>query len=214
MKKFLFLMLAAVLLGMTAGMSSCESCGKGEPQEPIVDNETAVAGDYDGLVQNFTAGVAHIQALHRQTMYSMGVANYQWRNSKVLFNDTISFENIGELYVVDVTDVFQYYDKGAKVQFISSNIEKGTIVAPPIPGVWIEDASLNEAPIILSAEDVLVRLCEWDGIIPPASGMSLRLPVGPVECNAQWVIGNAYDVIFIDAVTGDITDWCPAFPRD
>ena len=214
MKKFLFFMLAAVLLGMTAGMTSCESCGKGEPGEPAVYDNTVTPGDYDGLVQDFTAGVAHIQALHRQTMYSMGVTDYEWRNSEVLFNDTISFEDICELYVVDITDVFQYFDNGPKVQFISSNIEKGTVIPHPVPGVWIEDASLNDAQIKLSAEDVLFRLCEWDGIIPPAVSMSLRLPVGPVECNAQWVIGNVYDAIFVDAVTGEITDWCPAFPRN
>lgn len=42
--------------------------------------------------------------------------------------------------------------------------------------------------------------------------MILRLPIGPRRCNAQWVIGGIGEVIFIDAVTGEITDWCPAFP--
>ena len=44
--------------------------------------------------------------------------------------------------------------------------------------------------------------------------MSLRLPVGPVACNAQWVIGDVYDVIFVDAVTGEISDVNPAFKPD
>ena len=45
-------------------------------------------------------------------------------------------------------------------------------------------------------------------------GKELRQPLGPKECNPQWVIGNIMQVIFVDAVTGEISDWCPAFPRE
>ena len=61
------------------------------------------------------------------------------------------------------------------------------------------------------ALQVIERLKQWNGVIPPAVCMSLRYPVGPCECNAQWVIGDAFDVIFIDAVTGEISNWNPAF---
>ena len=198
-------MLTAVLLGMTAGLSSCNSCSKQE--------KTAQA-DYDGVLQDFTAGVSNIQALHRQMMYAQVGQEYEWRNSKVLFDNPICSANLDDLTVVDVTDVFQYWDNGPKVQFISSNVLNGTIIPPAIPDVWIEDASMNEAQIKLSAEDVLNRLKEWNGVIPIAECMSLRLPVGPVACNAQWVIGDVYDVIFVDAVTGEISDVNPAFKTD
>ena len=196
---FLALVLACTLV------TGCDSCQSGNANQE----------DYDGVEQDFTAGVDNIQALHRQTMYALVNGQFEWRNSRVLFNDTITLENIDILHIVDVTDVFQYWDEqGPKVRMISANIEKGTIITPAIPDVWIEDASLNQAEIKLTADDVLQRLKEWNGIIPAAVGMSLRLPVGPQECNAQWVIGDVYDVIFVDAVTGDVTDWCPAFPRD
>jgi len=204
MKKFIFLMLTAVLFCMTAGLSSCNSCGK-------VENN-AVQADYDGVLHDFTAGVSNIQALHRQMMYAQVSHDYQWRNSKVLFDCAICSANLDDIAVVDVTDVFQYWDNsGPKVQFISSNVLNGTIIPPAIPDVWIEDASLNEAQIKLSAEDVLQLLKEWNGVIPVAECMSLRLPVGPVACNAQWVIGDVYDVIFVDAVTGEISNVNPAF---
>ena len=211
MKKFIFLMLTAVLLCMVAGMSSCKSCGKGEPGEPIV--EKAVQADYDGVVVDFTAGVDHIQSLHRQKMYTLNDgANYEWRNSKVLFNDTITWENIDELKVVEVTDVFFYWNsEGPHVQFIATNVKDGTIIYKPIRDVWIEDDNLSDKEVKLSADDVLQRLKEFNGLIPPAISMSLRYPVGPCECNAQWVVGDAYDVIFVDAVTGDVSNWNPAF---
>ena len=65
---------------------------------------------------------------------------------------------------------------------------------------------MNDLPINLWPDDVIERLKAWDGIIPPAAGMTLRCPLGPKACNAQWVIGNIADVIFVDAVTGEISE--------
>ncbi len=213
MKKVLFFgFLLAIVSIMATGCDSCQSGNKkqGAPSQEQVIND---GSDYDGVVKDFTACVSHIQALHRQTMFALiDGGYYEWRNSKVLFNDSITFGNIDELKVVEVTDVFCYFnDEGPQVQFIASNVEKGTIIPHVIHDVWIEDASLNNKEIKLSAEDVLAKLKEWNGVLPPAVCMNLRYPVGPCECNAQWVIGNAYDVIFVDAVTGDISNWNPAF---
>lgn len=197
MKKSLFnsLLLAIACI---LGMSACNGCskGKGEAEKP-----------------DFTAGAEHIQALHRQTMNGLiGGERYEWRNSKVLFTDSIKWENLGELKVKSVTDVFYYCNgDGPHVQIITSDAEEGTTVLPVIHDVWIEDANLSDKEIKLTVADVLARLKEWNGVLPPANSMSLRYPVGPMECNAQWVIGNAYDVIFVDAVTADISNWNPAF---
>lgn len=212
MKKFLlFGFLLAIVSIMATGCNSCKSENKQDapPEEQVIIN----GADYDGVVTDFTAGVSHIQALHRQTMYStLGVKQFEWRNSKVLFNDTITWENIDELKVVEVTDVFFYWNnEGPHVQFIASNVKNGTIIPPAINDVWIEDADLSDKEIKLTCEDVLQRLKEWNGLIPPAICMSLRYPVGPCECNAQWVIGDVYDVIFVDAITGEISNWNPAF---
>ena len=219
MKKMTFL---TVLLVATAwaGLCSCSGC-KGETQK--TDGPAVTSADYDGVVPDFNAGVSHIQALHRQTMYGMVQkarsvdGGYEWRNSKVLFSDSITARNIDGLHVTSVTDVYYYWDKakGPQVQFIASDVKKGTLIPPAINDVWIEDADMSEKEVRLSAEDVLERLKQWNGVLPPAVGMSLRYPVGPCECNAQWVLGDAFDVIFVDAVTGDISNWNPAFnPRN
>lgn len=198
MKKSIFLL--GLLVLALIGLTSCESC-----------KSNKITDDYNGVTQNFTAGVDKIQNLHRQTMYTQVCKEYEWRNSNVIFSDSIKTDNLDSLHIVDVTDVFQWWDNGPKITFISTNIEKGTLIAPPITDVWIEDGDLSEKQLKLSAEDVLKRLAEWNGVIPPATSMSLRYPVGPCECNAQWVIGDVYDVIFIDAVTGEISNWNPAF---
>lgn len=206
MKRFLFGMVAAVLLTMMAGaMSSCKGC-KGETAQ--------VYHDYDGVVQDFTAGVSQIQALHRQMMFStLGVKDFQWRNSRVVFNETVTLENIDDVKVVAVNDVFFYWnERGPWVQYINSHVVDGVQIPWPINDVWIEDADLSDQSIKLSAEQALARLKEWNGILPKdCNFLTLRLPVGPKDCNAQWVIGDVYDVLFIDAVTGEVRDWAPAF---
>ena len=207
MKKILFCMLTVIAVGM---MASCNGCSKSEkPQEEA----TAAAAGYDGVVQDFTAGVNSIAALHKQTMFSLcGGKKYEWRNLQVKFSDVITTENTDSLKVVDITDVFYYWDEGPWVQYITSNVKDGTLVPARIPDVWIEDGDMSEAEIGLSAEDALARLKEWNGVVPTSQNMVLRMPVGPRRCNAQWVIGNIGKVIFIDAVTGEIASRCPAFP--
>ena len=207
MKKFIYLL--ALMFSMV--LTGCSSCQSDNAKQ---DNEVAVASaDYDGVVADFTAGTNNIIALHKQTMFNLVKGKeYEWRNLQIMFNDVIKAENIDDLHITDITSVFCYWDNGPLVQFITSNVKKGMLIPTKIPDVWIEDSDMSNAEIKLSAEDVLEKLKTWNGIIPPSKNMILRLPVGPRNCNAQWVIGNIEKVIFIDAVTGDITDWCPAFP--
>lgn len=213
MKKILLSMLTAVLLGMTAGaLGSCNGC-KGSTTAKKGIEPVSASHDYDGVVQDFTAGVAHIQSLHRQTMYHLNGGDCQWRNSKVTLNEDLTYENIDDLHIVSVTDVFQLFAPDPVVQFISTDVEKGTILPWPMHDLWIEDANLNDAEIKVTAEQALQRLKQWNGVLPKGKSLSLRLPIGPKACNAQWVVGDVFNPLFIDAVTGEVRDWCPAFPR-
>lgn len=213
-KDFFAKVMGVLLLAVMALVCSCNGC-KGET--PKIDDPVVVYHDYDGVVQDFTAGTGHIQALHRQTMASLtGGKEYQWRNSRVVFNEAVTFENIDDLHVVAVNDVFFYWDsqKGPMVQYINSHVKYGVQIPYPINDVWIEDADMSELPIKISAEQALMRLKEWNGILPKdCNFIILRLPVGPKDCNPQWTFGDVDDVLFIDAVTGEIRDYDPAFSR-
>lgn len=217
MKKSIILsLLLAIVSIMATGCTSCQS--ENTKQETVYH-------DYDGVVQDFTAGVSHIQALHRQKMYNIiqflkeqgheiALNNYQWRNSLVILNDTVTAENIDDLHIVSIRDVFYYWSNkfGPQVQYITDHVVYGTQIPYPISDVWIEDKDMSNAPIKLSAEDALNRLKEWNGILPKdCNFIILRLPVGPKDCNPQWTFGDVGDVLFIDAVTGEIRTWNPAF---
>lgn len=210
MKKTIILsLLLAIVSIMATGCTSCQSENK---------KQEIVYHDYDGVVQDFTAGVSHIQALHKQDAYQLTkdkVDIYEWRNSRIIFNDTLTLDNIDQLHITDINDVFYYWDrqKGPQTQFVNVNVKQGTQIPWPINSPWIEDDDLSNAPIKLSCEDALARLKEWNGILPKSYFITLRLPVGPKDCNPQWTFGDEYNVIFIDAVTGDIRNWNPAFPE-
>lgn len=217
MKKSIILsLLLAIVSIMATGCTSCQS--ENTKQETVYH-------DYDGVVQDFTTGVSHIQALHRQKMYNIiqfpkeqgheiALNNYQWRNSLVILNDTVTAENIDDLHIVSIRDVFYYWSNkfGPQVQYITDHVVYGTQIPYPISDVWIEDRDMSNAPIKLSAEEALTRLKEWNGILPKdCNFIILRLPVGPKDCNPQWTFGDVGDVLFIDAVTGEIRTWNPAF---
>jgi len=224
-KDFFGKLMGVLLLAVMALVCSCNGC-KGET--PKIDDPVVVYHDYDGVVPDFTAGVANIQALHRQTMYGLikhlqdeghTIAlngKYQWRNSLVILNDTVTMENVDDLHVVSIRDVFFYWDnqRGPQVQYITDHVKYGTQIPWPIDDVWIEDKDMSDKPIKLSAEEALMRLKEWNGILPKdCNFIILRLPVGPKDCNPQWTFGDVDDVLFIDAVTGEIRDYDPAFSR-
>lgn len=217
MKKILLGLLAVMMLATAAVFTGCNGC-KSETKSGGGEAAAVVYHDYDGVVQDFTAGVTNIQAMHRQTMYSLaGGKEYQWRNSRVILNDTVTMENIDDLHVVAVNDVFFYWDsqKGPMVQYINSHVKYGVQIPYPINDVWIEDADMSEQPIKISAEQALMRLKEYNGILPKdCDFIILRLPVGPKDCNPQWTFGDVDDVLFIDAVTGEIRDYDPAFPQE
>ena len=209
MKKNLFICLLLVLTGMV--VTGCGSC---QSEKSKQDMKEVVYHDYDGVVQDFTGGVAQEQALHRQTMFALVGGDYEWRNSRIIFNDTVTYENIGDVHVTDVIDIFQYWDKGPWVQYISTNVTKGTQIPWPIDSPWIEDDDMSEETVKLTAEQALGRLKEYNGILPKGCDfMTLRLPVGPKACNPQWVFGDTFNVLFIDAVTGEVRNWNPAFPK-
>lgn len=67
-KNFLAKMLGVLLLAVMAlAMGSCKGCSKSEELK-VKSEESAAAAvyhDYDGVVQDFTAGAAQIQGLRR-----------------------------------------------------------------------------------------------------------------------------------------------------
>jgi hypothetical protein len=49
---------------------------------------------------------------------------------------------------------------------------------------------------------------------PRSKFCSLRCQYGDIKANPQYVFGNATEHIYVDAVTGEVSDKNPAFPEE
>ncbi len=212
MRKSIFMcLLLAMFSIMVTGCSSCQS--ENSKQEAPKEKVSIFGSDYDGVLPDLSKGAEHIIALQRQQMYNaVEDGEYVWYETKFTYNDSLKIETLDDIKLVEITSTFQTFAPNLSWT-ITDNVVKGHLFPHPTPGLWIEDFDLSKAELKLSVSDVIQRLKEWNGIMPPATFIILRKPVGPQLCNAQYVIGNPYQVIFIDAITGDVTDWNPAFPR-
>ena len=208
MKKFLYLLVLVLSIVLT-GCSSCQS----DKAKQETKTTKVFSADYDGVLPDLSKGASHIIATHRQTMYSIVKGKeYFWYETKFTFADTLKADTFDDNALVEVTSTFQTFEPSL-VYNITTNAAKGTLIPTPTPGLWIEDFDLGNAEIKLSINDVIEKLKAWNGVMPPAKAFYLRKPVGPIACNAQYVAGNPFKAVWVDAVTGEITESCPAFPQ-
>lgn len=211
MKKSLFICLLLAFACMI-GFESCTGCkDKAVPNKAV---GTKFMADYDGVLQDFSEGADHIIALHRQTMYELADnKKYAWYETRFTFADSLKYENLSDAMLADITDIFQTFGPDL-CYMITTNVANGTLIPAPAPGLWIEDFDLSNCEIKLTINEVLQRLVEVNMPLPPAISITLRKPVGPIPCNAQYVAGNPFETVWVDAVTGEVTNWCPAFPKN
>ena len=199
--------------------SSCTGC---KDDTKNLSDSASVYHDYDGVVKDFAVLTADIQSFHRQLMYGIvqqlqedgrtitPVDKYKWLYSKVILNDTVAIGNIDALQVVCVNDAFSYFDNkfGLQVQYISDNVKYGTQVQWPITDALNDYKDISNAKIMISAEEAILKLKEWNDTIPKGFDfIILRLPTNNNNCNPQWIFGNGQESLFIDAVTGEIKDY-------
>lgn len=212
MKNFWIIgLLLAIVSIMTTGCSSCQSENK--KQDAPKEQVSIFGSDYDGVLPDLSQSAEHIIALQRQEMYNAVEGGYYvWYETKFSYSDSLKIETLDDVRLVEITSTFQTFSPNLSYT-VTDNVAKGHLFPHPTPGLWIEDFDLNNVQVKLTVNDVIERLKQWNGILPPGTFIILRKPVGPQPCNAQYVIGNPFQVIFIDAVTGDVTDWNPAFPR-
>ena len=217
MKKMLFGMLAVVLLSIVAGTTvSCTSCGNGSKGTAVVFDTIIVENDYDGVLPDGKLVFEHVVSSHREQMYTkLGGGDYTWYESHaILMRDIDDPEQDGTL--ADITSVFAVWpvDRANYAQYITTDWIRGTWMPEPIPGLWIGDNSLNEEVIKITFEEAYQNMMKANCVKPHDKNVTLRCPVGPKKCNPQFVFGNIMQVVFVDAVTGEVKTYNPAFEVD
>ena len=189
MKKLLVFLMGIMLM---LGVSSCK-CTKEE--EPVVDFiEVSINAD-------------------KAKMDEM-VDTCKWFESRVEYDNffdadtTLAVAKVESLFQVAVEDSLGV--KTFVYDFIHAPGEED--VNPEcIEAFVLDDMPLNDEQIVLTFSEALERLYEANLPKPHSTKVVLRKALGPKVANAQYIFGNTEEQVFVDAVTGDVTDKNPVY---
>ena len=198
------------LMGLVLSFASCTGCSNG-------DNTGKDSSLIDTINIKEAIDVSHAIALDRQTMYAKYKDNYRWYETEILlpyFLDSDSVTSDPEM-VVNVLQSIVEEGNGADVWVHKfQHFKDGTVVHDSIQGFWIEDFALNDAAIKLNYTAAYDRMMQSNFPKPHSRYVTLRNPIGPVAINAQWIFGNINEQLWVDAVTGDVKNSNPAYPKE
>lgn len=201
MKKVLFTLMAAIAI--IAGVSSCKcTSDKQETAEPVAEQAELV--------------VENLISMDRQSMYTNHGEGYRWYETGVVLKDFLDEENDGSIeMVVNVFQVVENLDSTSFDTFVykyqhtlEGNAEDS------VHGFWVEDYPLNEEEITVTFRQAYERLMETNLPKPHSRHVVLRKEVGPVDANPQYIFGNSQAQVYVDAVTGEVRNYNPAFPKN
>jgi len=204
-KLFLGLVFMVTLL-----FASCNNCNK---TTPVNTNEVV-----DTVATEVVAELnpTTLIAVDRQAMYNKVGEDYRWYETCMMLNDFLDEENDGSL--AEVVNVFQAVIARDEHSFDTKvykfqHFADGTWAEDSIDGFWIEDEPMNDAVIKITYKEAYDKLMATNLPKPHSRYVTLRKQVGPVEANPQYIFGNIRETVFVDAVTGEVFDYNPAFGK-
>ena len=149
----------------------------------------------------------------REAMFLKVGDNYRWYETCIKLNDWLDEECDGSFEMV--VNVFQAIvdvdDHSADTYVYKFQHTTDGVNTESIHGFWVEDCPLNEEAIVVTYEDAFEKVMAVNLPKPHTHNVVLRKMVGPVDANPQWIFGNLSEQIYVDAVTGEVSDENPAF---
>lgn len=204
-KNVIFSLMAAMLFGFAMMFSSCNSCNRTE--EPVVEPVTEE--------QPVNLVVDSIVAVDFEAVHELvdGSDDFRWYECGVVLQDYLDEECDGT--VVEVGNVFQTVverENGFDTYVIMTTHDTDTAYVNIVKSFWIEDFPLNNDIVtLISFDAAFERLMEANCPKPHSKRAVLRKEIGPKQCNPQWIFGNLESTVYVDAVTGEVRDFDPAF---
>lgn len=190
MRKFLIIALGI----MTLCLSSC----KNDKQQ------VATAVDLN---------VEKVTVTDKEYMFVNHGGDYRWFESCILLKNYLDEENDGA--ISEISNVFQVvkeFGKSADVFVVFATHTPDSTSYEVKDGFWVEDYNMSNEEIKISFKEAYDKIMAVNYPKPHSKHCVLRKQVGPVECNPQYIFGNQTAQLYVDAVTGDVTDKNPAFP--
>lgn len=205
MKKILFMLVAVLCMGLV----SCNSCKSEKADNATNDTVEAVVTNDSALV------VENVLGLDKQYMFTNYGKDYRWYETCIVLKDFLDEENDGT--ITGVSNIFQVVfekNNGADVNVIMFTHVGDSTQMDIKQGFWVEDMPMNDNAIKVTFKEAYDKVMAVNLPKPHSRHVVLRKEVGPNTINPQYIFGNAQAQIYVDAVTGAVTDKNPAFPAE
>ena len=189
MKKLFTLLMVAMMFAFSA----CNSCNKQVEKEQTI--EDILTADYDYMVENYDT-------------------TFVWYEVQFILNDYLDSEECDGT-VKEFTNIFQVVtpiDSITYDVYVVKMFHKGEISSIETEqGFWCEDEPMIKDRMQVTYNDAYQRMTESNYPKPHANTCTLRRELGPKIANSQYIFGNVTRQIYVDAVTGVVSDHSPAF---
>ena len=193
MKKIFILGAFALLMTSLFSCSSCKTEKEAVSEEVTLVPEQCVSTD-------------------REQMFLEFGDKYAWFETCVVYTNFLDEENDGA--IDELANIFQVVterDSCYDTKVVAFTYNKETNYQKVISGFYVGDKPLNEEQIKLTFADAFEKLMATNLPKPHSRNVVLRKELGPKPCNPQYIFGNLKAQVYVDAVTGDVTDKNPAF---
>lgn len=175
--------------------TSCKCSSDNQDVKPAIDApvkidvENAISADREYMFLNYGEG-------------------YFWYETQITLDEYLDELCCGS--VASVTNVFQVASSDNPIVVIFTHERDGS-TSKYIHSFWIEDNKLNDEPIKITYYEAFERLMEANCPKPHSKCCTLREEIGPYACNPQYIFGNIDSTVYVDAVTGEVRTYSPAF---
>ena len=157
--------------------------------------------------------VENVVSADRQYMFLNYGEDYRWFETCIVLDNYLDADTT--IAIHGISNVFQVVKEegtSADVTVISiAHVADTSGIDVREHSFWVGDVVLNEEVIKLTFDDAFNRLMETNIPKPHSRYCVLREEVGAKDINPQYIFGNDQYQVYVDAVTGDVTDENPAF---
>ena len=202
MRKFTLFFIA--LFSFVFCISSCNSCKKDKAEQ-------------DDVKVTDTLNVENAVSVDREHMYLTYGENYRWFETCIVLKDFLDADSCdGSITgLSNVFEILREKDTGYDVMCVLTTHTPDTTVLEEKQAFWVGDFPLNDEQIKVTFKEAFDKVMATNSPKPHSRQCVLRREVGPVpNVNPQYIFGNVKAQLYVDAVTGDVTDKNPAFPED
>ena len=158
--------------------------------------------------------VEQVISVDKEYMFINHKGDYRWFETCIVLKDFLDEECDGT--IASVSNVFQVVEekeKGADVFVVLAAHTPDTTAYEVKHGFWVEDFPMNDEAIKVTFAQAFEKINEVNFPKPHSKQCVLRKEIGPNACNPQYIFGNVKAQLYVDAVTGEVSDKNPAFPE-